>query len=219
MRFLQLLCLAAAFASALSADSVVFGNISCTYPGADTASCISESSAGSDPINNVTGDGPIYDSFTSGTAGQIDDLQLILGLCDSCTASGSFGVGLYADNSGTPGTEIGPALATVSDSALSTTPAIYDIALSVPLDADTVYWIGLSGATTDAEWYYDSDDSGIGVAGESFFNASGVPNSDSSGAYQMQVTTQATTATPEPASILLIAAGASVLALLRRRTA
>ena len=218
MRFLQLLCLAAAFASALSADSVVFGNISCTYPGADTASCISEPSAGSDPINNVTGDGPIYDSFTSGTAGQIDDLQLILGLCDSCTASGSFGVGLYADNSGTPGAEIGPLLATVSDSALSTTPAIYDITSSAPVDADTVYWIGLSGTTTVAQWSFDSDDSGIGVAGESFLNASG-PGFDSSGAYQMQVTTRVTTTTPEPASALLILAGASVLALLRRRTA
>lgn len=219
MRYLQLLCLGVALASALSASSVVFGNISCSYPGADSASCINESSAGSDPISSVDGEGPIYDSFTSGAAGQIDDLQLILGLCDSCTASGSFRVGLYADNSGKPGAEIGPLLATVSDSALSITPAIYDITLSTTVDADTVYWIGLSGATTDSDWYYDSDANGIGVEGESFFNASGGPNSDSSGAYQMQVTTQVTTATPEPASTFLIVAGVSVLALLRRRTA
>ena len=218
MRYLPLLCLAAALAPALSAGSVVFGNITCGTPGAeaDSASCITEPSAGSDPINSVSGEGPIYDSFTSGAAGQIDDLQLILGLCD-CFAPGSFQVGLYADDSGTPGAEIGPALANISDSSLSTTPAVYDITLSVPVDADTVYWIGLSGATTDAKWYYDSDDSGIGVAGESYYNDSSAPNSNSDvdGAYQMQVTT----ATPEPATALLIVAGAGVLALLRRRTA
>jgi hypothetical protein len=215
LRYLQLLCLAAALAPALSAGSVVFGNITCGTPGAeaDSASCITEPSAGSDPINSVDGEGPIYDSFTSGAAGQIDDLQLILGLCD-CFPQGSFQVGLYTDNLGTPGAEIGAALATVSDSSLSTTPAVYDIALSVPVNADTVYWIGLSGTTTDAEWYYDSDDSGIGVEGESYSNVSGL-NSDVDGAYQMQVTT----ATPEPASIFLIVAGAGVLALLRRRTA
>ena len=151
LKYVQLFCLVAALAPALSAGSVVFGNIGCSYAGADTASCINEASAGSDPIDSTDGEGPIYDSFTSGTAGQIDDLQLILGLCDSCSPLGSFGVGLYADNSGTPGAEIGPVLAIVNDSSLSTTAAIYDITLSTPVAADTVYWIGLSGATTDAE--------------------------------------------------------------------
>ena len=220
LRFIQLLCLATALAASLSAGTVVFGNISCSYPGADTASCINESSLGSDSIYSG-GEGPLYDSFTSGAAGQIEDLQLILGLCDSsCPASGSFQVGHYADDSGTPGAEIGSALATVSDSALSTTPAIYDITLSMTVNADTVYWIGLSGTTTDAEWYFDSDASGIGVEGESFSNAGG-PHSDVGGPYQMQGTTQGTSAsaTPEPASAFLIVAGASVLALLRRRTA
>ena len=218
MKLLQLFCLACALASALSANTVVFGNISCSYPGSDIASCINEPSLGSDPINSVSGEGPIYDSFTSGAAaGQITDLQLILSGDD--TSSGSFQVGLFADNSGTPGAEIGTSLATVDDSALSITPAIYDIALDASVDADTAYWIGLSDTTTDAYWSYDSDGSGIGVAGESWFNASGGPNSDALfGAYQMQVT-EDTPDTPEPASIFLIVAGVSVLALFRRRTA
>ena len=196
VRFLQLLCLAGALASALSAD-VVFSNIS-------------ESSVGADGVD-ASFAGPLYDSFTSlGAAGQITNLQLVLNLCqnDNCPSSGTVEVGLYADDSTTPGAELS-ALGSISDSLLSGTPATYQIALTAfpVLTADTRYWIGLSGDTT-AQWSYDGGDPQIS---EYFDNQSGVWP-DSAGPYQMQVTET----TPEPASIFLFLTGVGILALSSR---
>ena len=196
MKFLQLL-LAGAFASALAADTIVYDNIA-------------ESSAGSDGVDFV---GPLDNSFTSGAAGQITGLQLMLS--GDQTSSGSVDVGLYADNSTTPG-ELIAVLGILDDRALSDTPAIYDITLtSYPLlNDDTLYWVGLSG-TTSAEWAYDYDDSGIGVADEFFSNQIGVFSNDND-PYQMSVT-EGVSVVPEPSSGIFIAVGIGVLALLRRR--
>lgn len=196
MRFLQLVCLAGAFASALTADSIIYDNLS-------------ESSAGGDGVDFV---GPLYDSFTSGAAGPITGLQLILSGDD--TSSGAVDVGLYADNSTKPG-ELIAALGSVSDSVLSDAPAIYDITLTAHplLTSDTLYWIGLYG-TTSGEWSYDYDDSGIGVADDYFANQLGV-FSNLNDPYQMSVTEGAVA--PEPSSGLLIATGAGLLALALHR--
>jgi len=201
MRFLQLLCLAGALATALNAGTIAYDNIG-------------ESSAGADGVDFA---GPLYDSFTSGTGDTITAVQLILSGDD--TSSGAVDVDLYSDNSIAPG-ELIAVLGVINDSALSDTPAVYDVPLTVapPLADDTVYWVGLSG-TTSAQWYYDGDSNGIGVAGESFANQTGV-YSDSFDPYQMQVAMQVTES-PEPASSLLIAVGAGVagvLVLLRRRS-
>lgn len=194
---LQLLLLAGALASALTADTIVYDNID-------------QSSAGADSVDFV---GPLDDSFTSGAAGQITDLQLMLS--GDQTSSGSVDVGLYGDNSTTPG-ELIAVLGIVYDSALSDTPAIYDIALTAfpLLTDDTLYWVGLSGTTT-AAWAYDYDESGIGVADEFFSNQIGVFSNDND-PYQMSVTEGVSTV-PEPSTCLLIVVGIGVLALLRRR--
>jgi hypothetical protein len=199
MKFLQLLCLAGALASALAANSLIYDNID-------------ESSAGSDGVDFV---GPLDNSFTSGAAGQITDLQLMLS--GDQTSSGSVDVGLYADNSTTPGQLIA-VLGIFNDSALSDTPAIYDITLTAYplLTDDTLYWVGLSGTTT-AEWAYDYDDSGIGVADEFFANQMGVFSNDDD-PYQMSVT-EGVSVTPEPSNSILIAVGIGFLALLRRSAA
>ena len=199
MKFLQLLCLAGALASALTADSIIYDNID-------------ESSAGSDGVDFV---GPLDNSFTSGAAGQIAGLQLMLS--GDQTSSGGVDVGLYADNSTAPG-ELIAVLGIVSDSALSDTPAIYDITLTAfpLLTDDTLYWVGLSGTTT-AEWAYDYNDSGIGVAGEFFANQIGV-FSNNNDPYQMSVSEGGSVA-PEPSSSILIVVGVGVLTLLRRRAA
>jgi hypothetical protein len=199
MRFLQLLCLGGALASALNAGTIIFSNVGETNDGADS----------------VEFSGPLYDSFTSGAAGQITGLQLILS--GDNTSSGAFQVVLYANNSDAPAATPIAVLSSVGDSALSGTPDLFNITLiaSPLLEADTVYWIGLSGETT-ATWSFDADESGIGVAGEFFSNGTGV-SSDSLGPYQMQVTESPES--PEPASIFSIAAGAGFLALLRGRAA
>ena len=105
-----MLCLAGALASALNADSIIYDNIS-------------ESSAGADGVDFV---GPLYNSFTSDAAEQITGLQLILSGDDTSLGAGD--VGLYADNSTTPG-ELIAVLGSVEGIALSDTPAIYDITL------------------------------------------------------------------------------------------
>ena len=197
MRFLRLVCLAGALASALTADTIIYNNTG-------------EASAGADGVNFA---GPLYDSFTSDAAGQITDLQLMLNGDD--TSSGTVEVGLYADNSISPGQLIAP-LGSVYDSGLSDTPTVYDIALtSYPLlTADTLYWIGLYGTTTTADWSYGNDDSGTGVASDYFANQIGV-FSNVDGPYQMSVS-EGVSQTPEPSSRILIVVGIGILALLRR---
>lgn len=199
MRFVPLVCLAGALASALPANTVVYNNLS-------------ESSAGADGVGFV---GPLYDSFTSGAAGSITGLQLMMSGDD--TSPGTLDVGLFADNSTSPGQLIA-ALGSVSDSALSETPATYNISLTATplLTSDTLYWIGLYGTTT-GEWSYDYDDSGIGVANDYFANQLGV-FSNVNDPYQMSVIEGSSTV-PEPASGLLIATGAALFALLFRRAA
>lgn len=199
MRFLQLLCLAGALASVSRADTIVYNDLS-------------ESSAGADGVDFV---GPLYDSFTSVGSGQITDLQLILSGDGDGTSLGVVQVGLFADDANTPGDLIA-VLGTVNDDTFYNMPAIYDVGLtSYPtLADDTRYWIGLSGTTT-AEWYYDSDSSGIGVASEFFSNQIGVFSNDND-PYQMSVTERVTEA-PEPSSSLLLVVGASLVALARLR--
>ena len=198
MKFLHLLCLASALASSLNADTIVSDDIG-------------ESRAGADGVDLA---GPLYDSFASVTAWQKTDLQFILSGDD--TSSDTGGVGLYADNSTTPG-ELMAVLGSVDDSPFSSTSDVYDIKLTqYPLFTDdTLYWIGLSG-TTNAELYDEFEINGIGVAEEFFANQTGV-RLNYYGPYQMSVTERASV-TPEPQSALLMTAGLGVLALLRRRT-
>lgn len=196
MKFLQLLFLAGALASATNA-SIIYDDIT-------------EVSAGDDGVDFA---GPLDDSFTSGAAGQITGLQLILSGDD--TSHGAVEVGLFADHSAAPGNLIA-AVGSVSDSALSIAPAVYNIALIAypPLAADTRYWIGLSGTTT-ANWFYIADSSGIGVTGELFSNQMGIFTNDN-GPYQVSVT-EGVSSAPEPSSLVLIAVGAGLLAVARLR--
>ena len=197
---LRLLCLAGALASALTADTIVYDNTG-------------ESSAGSDGVDFV---GPLDNSFASDAAGTITALQLILN-GDGTLSSGVLDVGLFADNLTAPG-ELIADLGSIDDSMLSNTPAIFNITLTAfpPLTGDTLYWIGLFGTTT-AEWAYDYDDSGIGVADEFFANQIGVFSNDND-PYQLSVTEGGSVA-PEPSSTILIVVGIGVLTLLRRRAA
>jgi hypothetical protein len=92
-------------------------------------------------------------------------------------------------------------LATVSDSALSNGPAAYTVTLNGGLPelvANTYYWIGLcdtsdtpcssSVTTPSAQWYYDLDDQGTGVAGNDYVYGGQPEQSDANGPFQMSVT-------------------------------
>jgi hypothetical protein len=171
---------------------------------------------GSDPIGLI---GPLFDSFSTGAnAGQLSNAEFAL--MGDPTSSASISVDLFADNNTSAGSFIAN-LGTIDDSQLSSVPAIItlNLASNPALVPNTRYWIGLTGPNSSATWDWSLDVTGIGVGTEFLQNALGIFTSDN-GAYQMEVEVSGgSSATPEPASLLL--SGAALLGcgiLLRRRT-
>jgi hypothetical protein len=184
-----------------------------------------QSSDGSDPVLSY---GPLYDSFSTGTvSGALSGLQFLLGGSGGGDADfkaldelGSYtSVGLYADNSISPGALIA-ALGEIDDSSISGLNSLIDLSLvtNPVLSAGTRYWIGLVGFGTSATWNWTLDTSGIGVEGEYFANQGGVFANDPGGGYQMQVSVGGG-AVPEPSTFALSAGAFAALALLVRRRA
>ena len=160
------------------------------------------STSGNDPVASF---GPLYDSFSVGSTGvTVSSVLLnVFGGVDGNT----FTVGIYSDNSTSP------------DALLNSTvlPDGSGIVLAnfgaTALAPNTRYWIGLSSPTggSDEFWNWSMDISGPGVAGEFFYNQSGLfPNSDSP--YQMLIAS-----TPEPSSFAFLGLGVLPLFLRRRR--
>jgi PEP-CTERM motif len=152
----------------------------------------------SDPIASF---GPLADSFsTGGSAVVINDLKLLL---NSPTSNSTFDVRLLSDSSTSPGSLIA-VLGTIPESSIGTTNTIIDVPFSpISLNANTRYWIQLTGADGSvALWAWSSDTSGPGVAGEFFANSNGVFTNDN-GPYQMQLLA----AVPEPTTWALIGVG------------
>jgi hypothetical protein len=185
---------------------------------------------GSEDTDSVQSFGPLYDSFSTGTAsGALSGLQLLLsgggggGGGDFMAADISFGpytsVGLYADNSTAPGALIAT-LGDIGDSSISGPNSLIDLSLvaNPVLSAGTRYWIGLVGFGTSTTWNYTYDTSGIGVEGEYFANPNGVFDNDPEGGYQMQVSVGGG-AVPEPSTFALTAGAFAALALFVRRRA
>jgi hypothetical protein len=158
-----------------------------------------------DPISSF---GPLYDSFSTGSnSGPLSLLDLFVGATDP-TDGDVITIALYADSSTTPGSLLA-SLGTISDSTLSTVPAVIAVSLtSNPvLASGTRYWIGLSSNGTGV-FQYSTDTSGTGVSTEFFKNSNGVfPNTD--GAYQMEVALGSSA--PEPSVFALTIAGLGML--------
>ncbi len=107
------------------------------------------------------------------------------------------------------------AVGTVYDNALQISPGLVTFALpSAGTTGNGEYWIGLllsPGSTLG--WAYSADGSGVGTAGQSYFNDAGnSPGAapDSQGSYQMIVDV------PEPATLGILLAGLAALAGLPR---
>jgi len=166
---------------------------------------------------------PTYGSFSTGVAtGNLSGLQLVM---ESSNPSDglSLRVGLYSDNSTSPGSLI-TFLGTIADSALTSSPTLVNVSLSATpsLLANTRYWIGLSVVTFNpitTSWVFESPDSGTGVAGEYYDTTGLTANNSFSSALMMQVAEDTVIAAPEPGSILLVAGGLCGLGVaLRRRS-
>jgi hypothetical protein len=166
---------------------------------------------------------PTYASFSTGAAtGTLTGLEMEM-FSTSPSDGLSLAVGLYADNSTSPGALI-TTLGTIADSSLSASPGLVNVLLTAnpALSTNTRYWIGLSVITINplnTSWSFEDPASGTGVAGEYYDTTGQLANSAFNTALMMQVTEDSPTATPEPSSMSLFAGALSVLAFaLRRRS-
>jgi hypothetical protein len=171
---------------------------------------------GSDPLFSF---GPLADSFTTGAAGNLSGVTVLLG-SDSSSIVGDIQVGLYASTGGAPGAEV-LSLGSLSSAAVSTSgfnAYEFSAASSFKLAANTTYWVEIVSSSPNAlEWSWSNDLSAPGVAGESSYSAAlGTSANSDFGPYQMAVEVSAV---PEPASIWLALLGMAATAVAVRRRA
>jgi hypothetical protein len=170
--------------------------------------------ASSNGVDSIFGFGPLADSFSTGANGLILT-QVGLKLEDVGAPTGSFTIQLLADNNISPGNPI-YTVATVQDGSLtdSLQDYFFNLSQAQALAPNTRYWIGLSSTdSSNANWSWTVDTSGIGVSGEYFANVNGVFTNDN-GAYQMQISGDV----PEPATLVTLGTGfVGVLCSLRRK--
>lgn len=167
--------------------------------------------------DNGTGDvantlGASFSTPSSTTS--LTDVKMILS--NAGPAGQTIDVYLAADKATSPGSNL-DLLGTVADSTLGTTGTLVDVPVTkIGLAADTRYWIVLSSPSSNAQWDYSFDNSGVGVPNE-FWSDQGVfPNSE--GPYLMEITVSSPVApVPEPAGAILLCTGLVAMAASRHR--
>jgi hypothetical protein len=174
------------------ANSTLYNNLNATSSGAF----------------DLTTYAPEADSFsTSGFNVTLTDVKLLMDRNSS--TSGSFTVSLLSNASNTPGAVLAT-IATVSDSALSTSLTPLDLQLTNPylLEANTRYWIELTDTNiSTASWSFSTDISGPGVVGEYNSDAFALPMNGTTietSPFQMEVTAAAV---PEPSTLFMTTVG------------
>lgn len=137
---------------------------------------------------------------------------------DSGNTGGAITVSLIRDNGSNEPDLVSPAIAnlgTLSDTLLTNTLSSYAFSSFAPvhLNSGARYWINVvpSGNST-AQWSYEADDSGFGVAGEFYSNPTDGTFPNSFGAQQMMVS-----GVPEPTSVALMGLGLAVISAGRLR--
>jgi len=170
---------------------------------------LAQASAGSDGVG--TGglvQGPLYDSFSTGTGSGILLTGVQLLLSKSGGSSGTTSIGIYNNDAGTSPPSPGSLFATigtVTDSSLSGTASVWNVSLGSPLSltASTRYWVGLStNNNANTQWWYAASGTGTGVANEFFSNSTGNYANAGDRPYQMLVTV-----VPEPSLYALALVG------------
>lgn len=182
---------------------------------------LAQASAGSDGVGSGgLVEGPLYDSFSTGTGSGILLTGVQLLLSKSGGSSGTTSIGIYNNDAGTSPPSPGSLFATigtVTDSSLSGTASVWNVSLgsSLSLAASTRYWVGLSTNNASTQWWYAASGTGTGVANEFFSNSTGNFVNANDRPYQMLVTV-----VPEPSlyALALVGLASGGLSMFRRRT-
>jgi hypothetical protein len=178
--------------------TVLYDNLGYASGGADSA--------------NVTGIGPLFNSFSTGSVA-FSLSQIDLALIAPSSDNGSFTISVL-DGQNFPDAVV-LSVGTFSDNQLSSAVSAFTVNFApLTLAANSRYWIELS-TTGSVEWSFDGDASGVGVVGEIFQNQNGVFDS-SDGPYQMQISDGQVSAVPELPSWTMMVLGFVGLAFATR---
>ena len=161
-----------------------------------------------------------YASFATGAQSAVLN-SLSFDLTSQTPADGgSVKVLLYKDSGSGP-TGRPTSLASLLDSALSSSAGVYSVSVSAALAANARYWIALSqsgGASGNDKWNYVSSSAGTGAASEYDYYTNNSPalsaNSLAQAVYLMEVTVSSVPV-PEPSPLLWMAGPLVVLGLAR----
>jgi hypothetical protein len=233
------LIVAGAFGSAPSNAATLYDNISpspVSFPDPT-------GSDGSDAVAGPFGIGPLYNSFSTGSASSYSLSQITLMLSGDPTSNSLFSIGIYNNDPSAPAASppgnapagVGPAASPFFSTGPLADNSIGLLGLGVPttpagatpvtlafspqtLAGSTRYWIGLSSVDgTSVNWVWTVDASGTGVAGEYFSNQNSTFAAADGGPYQMLIQADAVSNVPLPATLPMFAAGLGVVGLLARR--
>lgn len=162
------------------------------------------------PIDETAVDGPLYESFSTGSS-SVDNVLATIGIGNGGTPTGFFTINLYANSSNSPGALLGT-FGTFNDNVIGipTTTVLFGTGFfPLTLAANTRYWIGLLGTNSSMGWVHVTDASGTGVAGEFWANSPGgvlTVNANSNAAPPYEMTVSGTTV-PEPSTWVMLTLG------------
>ena len=168
-----------------------------------------------------SGNGPLGQSFTTGAAAVLTNIELGLNASNP-TSPGSFVVTLYSDDLDTFDTPL-LSLGTFTDTAIAGLSGVLDITgISYALTASTRYWIvlasdpGNTAVPSATEWQQSDTDLGTGVTGQLSYYDNASWQLNDSNPFLMSVNVTSVVNSPEPATLVILGGGLLALGLARR---